>query len=506
MNVRRCSLLLATLALALPLAIAQQTISGIWKMNVDRADGTYENSYLDLSQNGDAITGRVIHNYHAEKILRGTFQNGKLHFEVNPWRDVIVNYDGQFQDGKLTVTIATNVSANSHGGSMTATAVRDSGAGMKPPAPLPIPALHDVRDNGLVRTPPMGWNSWNHFANRVDDAVVRAAADAMVSSGMKDAGYLYVNIDDTWEGTRDADGNIQTNKKFPDMKALADYVHSKGLKIGIYSSPGPTTCAGYPGSFGHEEQDAKTYAQWGIDYLKYDWCSAGEIYKDTDLRPVYQKMGDALEKSGRPIVFSLCEYGRGDVWTWGTKVGGNLWRTTGDISDRWESMSGIGFKQIEIAPYVKPGHWNDPDMLEVGNGGMSNDEYKTHMTLWAMLSAPLLAGNDLEHMSNETKELLTNRDIIAVDQDPAANHPKQTDLGNDVLVWTREMSDGSKVVTIFNKGDNAGPVNLNWSKIGMNAPTSARNLWTHEDVSLSGDSYNVTVPTHGVIALRIHQS
>src|SRR5205085_5021116 len=205
------------------------------------------------------------------------------------------------------------------------------------PARLPLPALHRVPDNGLARTPPMGWNSWNKFAGRVDDATVRSIADAMASNGMKEAGYLYINIDDTWEGGRDARGNILTNKKFPDMKALADYVHSKDIKIGIYSSPWPNTCAGYEGSYGHEEQDAKQYAAWGFDYLKYDWCSADRIYKDTEMQPVYQKMGDALLKTGRPIVFSLCQYGRNEVWKWGAKVGGNLWRTTGDISDRWQS-------------------------------------------------------------------------------------------------------------------------------------------------------------------------
>src|ERR1035438_8344031 len=191
-----------------------------------------------------------------------------------------------------------------------------------PPAPLPLPALRDLPDNGLARTPAMGWNSWNKFAGRVDDAAVRGMADAMVSSGMSKAGYTYINIDDTWELGRDAKGNITSNKKFPDMKALADYVHSKGLKIGIYSSPGPKTCAGYEASYGHEEQDAKTFAGWGIDYLKYDWCSAGSIYKNDALQPVYQKMGDALRATGRPMVYSLCEYGMGSVEKWGANVSG----------------------------------------------------------------------------------------------------------------------------------------------------------------------------------------
>jgi alpha-galactosidase len=211
------------------------------------------------------------------------------------------------------------------------------------------------------------------------------------------------------------------------------------LKRGIYSSPGPLTCAGYEGSFGHEAEDAKTYAAWGIDYLKYDWCSAGSVYKNSDLQPVYQKMGDALQASGRPIVYSLCQYGLEDVWKWGDKVGGNLWRTTGDIQDTWKSMEEIGFKQAEINEYVKPGHWNDPDMLEIGNGGMTGDEYRVHMTLWALLSAPLLAGHDLEQMTAEPKTILLNKDVIAVDQDPAAHHVKRTELGDNTEVWTREM-------------------------------------------------------------------
>ena len=257
----------------------------------------------------------------------------------------------------------------------------------------------------LAATPPMGWNSWNHFAGRVTDADVRSAADALVSTGMRDAGYIYVNIDDTWESKeRDAQGNITTNEKFPDMKALADYVHSKGLKLGIYSSPGDKTCAGYLGSLDHEEQDAKTYAAWGIDYLKYDLCgfrdpmrAARKAHPEDPqianrmMRDAYAKMSKALQATGRPIVYSLCQYGNDAVWEWGASVGGNLWRTTGDINDHYVSMATIGFGQAGLARFAAPGHWNDPDMLEVGNGGMNTDEYRTHMSLWAILAAPLLA-------------------------------------------------------------------------------------------------------------------
>jgi len=254
-----------------------------------------------------------------------------------------------------------------------------------------------AQDTTVARTPPMGWNSWNHFACKVNDQVVRAAADTIVSSGMRAAGFIYVNIDDCWEGKRDDVGIIRANEKFPDMRALADYVHSQGLKLGIYSSPGPKTCAGFEGSFGHEEQDAQTYAGWGIDYLKYDYCSfQGDVPAQI---AAYKKMHDALVRTGRPIVFSLCQYGMDRVWAWGPSVGGNLWRTTDDISDDYDRMAYLGFGQGGLERFAGPGHWNDPDMLEVGNGKMSSDEYRTHMSLWCLLAAPLLAGNDLSKMS-----------------------------------------------------------------------------------------------------------
>ena len=366
-------------------------------------------SYLTLRQKGGQVEGTVFVNCSAEVPLDDVHVEGGdtvfqmrwgWHFRVRPEGSnlhVVMTYDGGGRD-EVTATPADK-------------------SEMAPPARVEPPPLKDVPDNGLARTPPMGWNSWNHFAEKVDDRVVRDAADAMVSSGMAAAGYVYINIDDTWEAGRDAGGNIIPNRKFPDMKALSAYVHSKGLKLGIYSSPGPFTCGGYEGSYRHEVQDARTYAGWGIDYLKYDWCSAGRIYTKKDLQAVYQRMGEALESCGRPIVFSLCEYGMGDVWAWAPKVSGNLWRTTGDIQDNWKSMSNIGFNQGRLAPYAGPGHWNDPDMLEVGNGGMNADEYRTHFSLWCMLAAPLMAGNDLRGMSQETRAILTNREVIAIDQD-----------------------------------------------------------------------------------------
>ncbi len=290
----------------------------------------------------------------------------------------------------------------------------------------------------LAATPPMGWNSWNWFAEKVTDKDVRRAADMLVSSGMRDAGYVYVNIDDTWEGARDTNGNLHSNDKFPDMKALADYVHSKGLKLGIYSSPGPKTCTRFEGSMGHEDQDAQLYASWGVDYLKYDLCSFhnGVMRKDHPgegpeamktqykvMREAYEKMHQALLKTGHPIVYSLCQYGFDSVWQWGPEVGANLWRTTGDITPTFDRISLIGREQAGLARYAGPGHWNDPDMLEVGNGKLTLDENRTHMGMWAMLAAPLLAGNNLSQLSPDINAILTNREIIAIDQDPWARRP-----------------------------------------------------------------------------------
>jgi alpha-galactosidase len=378
------------------------------------------------------------------------------------------------------------------------------------PAKRPLPARHTVRANGVARTPAMGWNSWNKFAGRVTDADVRAMADAMVSNGMRDAGYVYVNIDDTWEGDkRDSLGNITSNSKFPDMKALADYVHSKGLKLGIYSSPGPTTCAGYIGSYGHEAQDAKTFAEWGIDYLKYDWCGARMMYRDEDMPALYQIMGDALLATGRPIVYSLCQYGRLDVWKWGADVGGNSWRTTGDIKDTWESMSNIGFRQDVLASYAKPGHFNDPDMLEIGNGGMTDDEYRTHMSLWAMLAAPLLAGNDLRTMSLETLAILTNKEVIKVDQDPLGKQATRALVSSDSAnvrqeIWTRPLANGAYAVAAFNRGPSSAEVEIDFAALKIDTQgVPVRDLWAHRRVKVRDNRYTVTIPSHGVVMLRV---
>ena len=358
-------------------------------------------------------------------------------------------------------------------------------------------------DSRVAATPPMGWNSWNHFACKVTAADVRSAADAISSNGMKDAGYIYVNIDDCWQGVRDEKGSIQPNEKFGDMKALADYVHAKGLNIGIYSSPGPKTCAGYEGSYGHEELDAEQYADWGFDYLKYDWCSAEKVYPRSQMTEVYKKMHDALVRTGRPIVFSLCQYGYGRVWRWGASVGGNLWRTTEDITDHYDRMSVIGFDQDGLEPFVGPGHWNDPDMLEVGNGGMNHDEYLTHMSLWALLAAPLLAGNDLSSMTPETLSMLTNREVVALDQDAKGIEARRISQEGPLEIWSKSLADGSVAVGLFNRGESSNPITLSFKDIGVRGRATVRDLWKGKDVGSFQQSYTEEVPRHGVVLIRI---
>ena len=356
----------------------------------------------------------------------------------------------------------------------------------------------------LAQTPPMGWNSWNKFAEKINAQTVKEIADAMVSSGMKDAGYVYVNIDDTWQGKRDAEGVLQPNEKFPDMKGLADYVHSKGLKIGIYSSPGPKTCAGYEGSYQHEAQDAQTWAAWGIDYLKYDWCSAKDVYKDEEMPAVYKKMGDALKATGRPIVFSICQYGKQKVWEWGAASGGNLWRTTGDIEASWKSMSSIGFdKQTGLDQYAGPGHWNDPDMLEVGNDRMDAVEDKCHMSLWAMLAAPLLAGNDIRSMSDDTKEILLNKELIAIDQDKLGRQGTRVTKDGRTETWMKPLSNGDMAVAMFNRDDRDQLMIVKWSDLGITGKHEVRDIWHHADRGRIKDLFEAEVSSHGAVVIRV---
>lgn len=379
----------------------------------------------------------------------------------------------------------------------------------------------------IALTPPLGWNSWNCFASAVDDKRVRSAADAMVASGLSRHGWSYVNIDDCWEikpgstdpmlsgDPRSSAGMINTNKKFPDMHALGEYIHGKGLKMGIYSSPGPLTCAGFTASYGHEPDDARQYAAWGIDYLKYDWCSYGRIAKDRnlpELQKPYLVMRAALDSMKRDIVYSLCQYGMGNVWEWGATVGGNCWRTTGDIEDTWESMSGIGFAQTGKEAFAGPGRWNDPDMLVVGKVGwgpalhptrLTPNEQYTHISLWCLLASPLLIGCDMTQMDDFTLSLLTNDEVLAVNQDPLGNQAGRVSQNGALEVWAKTMEDGSFAVGLFNRGRWKENVTVTWAELGLKGPHAVRDLWRQKDLGTFDGEFSAPVPRHGVVLVSV---
>lgn len=411
--------------------------------------------------------------------------------------------------------------------------------------------LRIVCGDRIALTPPMGWNSWNCFAHAVSAERVKAAADAMVKSGLINHGWTYINIDDFWQNHRDskdatlrgpfrdAKGFIVPNTRFPDMKGLADYVHGRGLKIGLYSSPGPWTCGGCVGSYDFEWQDAKTYADWGYDYLKYDWCSynprmektrgnstnyplaakswGGYAPKNTseaELIKPYELMHQALAAQSRDIVFSLCQYGMGDVWKWGDSVGGQCWRTTGDIVDTWRSMSDIGFKQDKAAPFAKPGNWNDPDMLIVGQVGWGNlhptrlnpDEQYTHISLWCLLASPLLIGCDMEKLDDFTLSLLTNDEVLALDQDSLGKQATCVIRDGDMRIYEKELADGSRAVGFFNLGAKSTERQFNdFAKLNLTGKQTVRDLWRQKNIATvnpAQDSLSLTIPAHGVVLYK----
>jgi alpha-galactosidase len=368
----------------------------------------------------------------------------------------------------------------------------------------------------LALTPPMGWNSWNKFGCNVSGDMIRSMADALVKSGMKDAGYQYVNIDDCWQVSRDANGNIVADpRRFPQgMKALGDYIHSLGLKFGVYSDAGSKTCAGRPGGLGHEYQDAIQYAAWGVDYLKYDWCNT----TTQDAKASYANMRAALDTSGRPMVLSICEWGTAKPWLWGKDAGGNLWRTTGDIQDRWEGKKewspgdccsygvlAILDAEAELYSYAGPGHWNDPDMLEVGNGGMTDNEYRSHFSLWAILAAPLIAGNDLRTMRPEIRDILTNPEVIAVDQDALGLQGERVAKQGDAEVWAKQMKDGSRAVILLNRGSAEEAISVKWDELGYpdHLSASVRDLWQHQDLGKFADEFAAQVAPRGVVMISV---
>jgi alpha-galactosidase len=406
--------------------------------------------------------------------------------------------------------------------------------------------LRIVCGDRIALTPPMGWNSWNCFAGEVSADKVKRAADAMVKSGLINHGWTYINIDDFWQNHRDSKdstlrgklrddgGNIIPNSRFRDMKPLADYVHDLGLKIGLYSSPGPWTCGGCAGSYGHEQQDAESYAKWGFDYLKYDWCSYGSVinglpnndpYKVPSLSfqgggnlPIaekpYKLMGDYLRQQPRDIVFSLCQYGMSDVWKWGDSVNGNSWRTTNDITDTWTSVKNIALAQDKSAPWAKPGNWNDPDMLVVGTVGWGNphpsklkpDEQYLHFSLWSLFSAPLLIGCDMEKLDAFTLNLLTNDEVIAVNQDPLGKEATCLQTNGDLRIYVKELEDGSRAVGFCNFG--LEKLNLSYKdfeKLGITGRQRVRDLWRQKDISTieaKSGQLPVTVPVHGVLLYK----
>ena len=357
----------------------------------------------------------------------------------------------------------------------------------------------------IALTPPMGWNYWNAFGTKATEADIYAAADVMVSCGMREAGYEYVNIDDGWQGERDLRGVLYPNDNFRDIQALADYVHARGLKLGLYSSPSPTTCAGFAGSGGYEEQDARLFAGWGVDYLKYDWCGAQPLYSYT--RPgeqvAFGKMGAALRRTGRPIVYSISNGGVMDVWEWAAGLGVHLWRTSGDIKDNWDSFVKIGFAQNGLEKFAGPGRWNDPDMLEVGNSGMTETEYQTQFSLWCLLSAPLISGTNLPKMSPRALAILTNKEAIAVNQDPLGVQARRVFQDRDCEVWGKRLWDGGQAVGLFNRGDAPAEIAACWSDLGLTGLRPVRELWDHEDKGLFAAAYRAHVPAHGAALLRV---
>ena len=374
-------------------------------------------------------------------------------------------------------------------------------------------------EDGLARTPPMGWNSWNALRLNINEDLVRQVADVMVEKRLRDAGYEYLVIDDGWQVSRDEDGRIVVDaEKFPSgIKALADYVHSRGLKFGLYSDAGATTCGGFPGSLGHEYQDARTYAAWGVDYLKYDWCDTGNM----SAPDAYALMRDALLAAGRPIVLSICEWGTSKPWLWARDVG-HLWRTTFDIRPCWDCgkqahskgvliENFIGFtkildQQVDLEPYAGPGHWNDPDMLEVGNGELTWEENKAHFSLWCILAAPLMLGNDVRDMTPEVHAILTNAEAIAVNQDPRGRQGRKVRDDGDLEVWSKELADGSRAVVLFNRSGEEADISFSWTEIGypLSLSLTVRDLWRHEDLGRFEGSWSTRVPSHGVVMLRTY--
>jgi alpha-galactosidase len=471
-------------------------ITGLWTGTRMNGDGRSEPITLRLkAAPGGLLEGSVRISVGEVPIGEGHWSGETITFTTSiPFTPApqITRYRGTISGTHLTITMERDNGRTKREGSAQRSStepgdfLRELPAKTPPRVPLP--------PNGLALLPPMGWNSWNHFGVSISDREVREIAEALVSTGMRDRGYNYVIIDDGWQGVRDSSGILHSNSRFPDMKALGEFLHSRRLEFGIYSSPGPKTCAGFEGSWSHEQQDARTFAAWGVDYLKYDWCTAGLTWDIRDMGEAYKKMAAALRSTGREIVFSVCQYGLFEPWKWASQAGGSLWRTTGDIGDAWASINSIGFNQDGLEAFAEPGRWNDPDMLEIGNGGMTTEEYRTHMTLWAMLAAPLIAGCDPRKIAPESLALLTNPEVIAIDQDPLGKQGRRVDKQRDGEVWVKPLANGEFALALFNRGDTPLAVNAIWKvHLGFAGSPQVRDLWNHKDEG----------PVHGGFAKRL---
>ena len=376
---------------------------------------------------------------------------------------------------------------------------------------LPLSGVFAQKTPNLALTPPMGWNSWNKFGSDINEKIVKEIADAMVSTGMSKLGYEYIVIDDYWQISRKADGTIVADStKFPSgIKSLADYIHSKGLKFGIYSDGGRLTCGGRPGSHGYEEIDAKTYASWGVDYVKYDWCNAEGINRIK----AYTDMSKALANSGRPIVFSLCEWGGSRPWTWAKNVG-HLWRTTGDIQDCWDckaDFGGFGWTsildmQVGLEKFAGPDHWNDPDMLEVGNGKMKNKEYIAHFSFWCLLAAPLIAGNDLRTMTDSTRMILTNENAIKVNQDKLGIQGSKIFDESDFEIWSKKLSNNETAIIFFNRNWEENTYKIDWKKLGIKQNSLMFDIWKNAELGNTGTTSELTIPGRSVLFYKLKKA
>jgi alpha-galactosidase len=466
-------------------------LSGTWVGPFDTlANGESNRIFLKVQQNGPELKGSFLTLGYGMS-LYGSIKDGRFSLYRPDRKPVFIQ--GEISGANLVFTL--------YGHQVIAHPETEADGG-GPPKYIAPPALHRVPSNGLATTPPMGWNSWNKFSSAIDDKSVRAIADALVSSGMRDAGYLYLNIDDTWEGVRDAQGVLQPNRKFPDMKALADYVHSKGLKLGIYSSPGPRTCGGYPGSYGHEELDAKTWASWGVDYLKYDWCRA-DINDHLDEQTAFKQMEQDLDATGRNIVFSISEYGVQQPWLWGPGVA-NLWRTTHDIHPLWSSVMQHIAAQVPITQYAKPGAWNDPDMLEIGDGGLTDTEETSHFAMWCMLAAPLFVGTDISALPVGMVSLLTNPELVGIDQDAEGHEAHLVSSSGGIQVWERPLAGGRFAVALFNTTSATQSMSATLAQLGIPAGSyTVRDAIVRVAVSPTSSVVSGSAPSHGIVVYEL---